>query len=62
MIHRGLSRREESGAKRVRMRAEMDLPDPERISRVYPHQLSGGQQQRAVIAMALWRNHVCCVG
>lgn len=32
---------------------ELDLPDPARISRSYPHQLSGGQQQRAMIAMAM---------
>src|SRR5947209_17009977 len=29
------------------------LPDPEQLSRSYPHQLSGGQRQRIMIAMAL---------
>ncbi|GAA4990718.1 ABC transporter ATP-binding protein [Pseudonocardia tropica] len=31
----------------------VDLPDPERRVRAYPHQLSGGQKQRVVIALAL---------
>lgn len=32
---------------------DVQLPDPQRIVRAYPHQLSGGQRQRAMIAMAL---------
>ncbi|AML52781.1 ABC transporter ATP-binding protein [Falsihalocynthiibacter arcticus] len=32
---------------------DVQLPDPKRIFKSYPHQLSGGQQQRIVIAMAL---------
>lgn len=31
----------------------VDLPDPDRAFRSYPHQLSGGQRQRAMIAQAL---------
>ena len=34
------------------MRA-VQLPEPERMIDVYPHQLSGGQRQRIMIAMAL---------
>jgi peptide/nickel transport system ATP-binding protein len=31
----------------------VQLPDPERLLRKYPHELSGGQRQRVMIAMAL---------
>jgi peptide/nickel transport system ATP-binding protein len=34
----------------------VDLPDPPRIARSFPHQLSGGQRQRIVIAIALANN------
>jgi peptide/nickel transport system ATP-binding protein len=32
---------------------QVALPQPERISRSYPHEISGGQRQRVAIAMAL---------
>ena len=32
---------------------KVQLPDPERIYKAYPHQLSGGQKQRVMIAMAM---------
>lgn len=31
----------------------VQLPEPERMVRAYPHQLSGGQRQRVVLAIAL---------
>lgn len=37
----------------LKMLADVNLPDPERVMEAYPHQISGGQQQRVVIAMAL---------
>ena len=52
MIHEGAS----AGSAWEMARAmveDVNLPDPERILKAYPHQLSGGQQQRIVIAMAL---------
>ncbi|WP_460776260.1 ABC transporter ATP-binding protein [Microbacterium sp. GXF7504] len=51
-IHGRLDRK----AARLRAVAEaarVQLPDPERLVRRYPHQLSGGQRQRVSIAMAL---------
>lgn len=53
----------EAGYHRARRRADRDrtltllrrvqLPDPERLLKKYPHELSGGQRQRLMIAMAL---------
>ena len=35
---------------------KVQISDPKRVMRRYPHQLSGGMQQRVVIAMALAKN------
>ena len=35
------------------MLKDVEIPDPERVVRRYPHELSGGMKQRSVIAMSL---------
>jgi peptide/nickel transport system ATP-binding protein len=37
----------------VQILKSVEIPDPERVARMYPHELSGGMAQRVVIAMAL---------
>jgi len=37
----------------VRVLRSVEIPDPERVARMYPHELSGGMAQRIVISMAL---------
>ncbi|NKX52729.1 ABC transporter ATP-binding protein, partial [Arthrobacter deserti] len=37
----------------LRMLELVEMPDPEKAFRSYPHQLSGGQRQRAMIAQSL---------
>jgi energy-coupling factor transporter ATP-binding protein EcfA2 len=50
--HLGVDRK--SSAKLVvQTLGEVELPDPERTMRFYPHELSGGMLQRAMIAMAI---------
>ena len=51
-IHRGLARRE-AWAEAVEMLRLVEIPDPERRVRSYPHELSGGMKQRVMIAIAL---------
>ncbi|WP_229567405.1 ABC transporter ATP-binding protein [Kocuria rhizophila] len=51
-LHRDTSPAE--AAERAKeMLAMVELPDPEKAFRSYPHQLSGGQRQRAMIAQSL---------
>ncbi|MCL2719361.1 MAG: ABC transporter ATP-binding protein [Lachnospiraceae bacterium] len=51
-IHTTLSRAE-CYEKVVKMLRDVELPDPERVCRQYPHELSGGMRQRVMIAMAM---------
>ncbi|KAM9861498.1 ABC transporter ATP-binding protein [Leucobacter sp. BZR 635] len=52
IVHRGM-RKKEANARAVELMRAMQIPDPERRARNYPHQLSGGMRQRIMIAMAL---------
>ena len=51
-FHRGASRRE-SFERAVEELRRVEIPDPAKRARNYPHQLSGGMRQRAMIAIAL---------
>ncbi|MCU1530557.1 MAG: glutathione transporter ATP-binding protein [Arthrobacter sp.] len=44
---------DEARLRALRMLDLVELPDPEKAFRSYPHQLSGGQRQRAMIAQSL---------
>ena len=41
------------GRRPLELLESVQMPDPPRMLRAYPHQLSGGQRQRVMIAMAL---------
>jgi oligopeptide/dipeptide ABC transporter ATP-binding protein len=51
-VHRGMSGNEAHEEARKALVA-VGLPDPDRITRRYPHELSGGMCQRVMIALAL---------
>ena len=51
-FHRGLSRPAALDAAAA-MLETVQIPDPARVLKRYPHELSGGQQQRIMFAMAL---------
>ncbi|MCG8633801.1 MAG: ABC transporter ATP-binding protein [Desulfobacterales bacterium] len=51
-LHRNVSRKE-SIEMAVDMLAKVQIPEPAKRVRSFPHQLSGGMRQRAMIAMAL---------
>ena len=51
-IHTELNK-EDRYQKAIEMMKEVELPDPERLYRQYPHELSGGMRQRVMIAAAM---------
>ncbi|MFU8848755.1 MAG: ABC transporter ATP-binding protein [Opitutales bacterium] len=51
-VHRKVSKKEALQIA-IRMLDTVNIPDPEKRVRQYPHELSGGQRQRVMIAMAL---------
>ncbi len=52
MLHQKLSRKD-AKAKTIALFEKVELPNPERIYKAYPHEISGGQKQRVMIAMAM---------
>ena len=49
----GQMTQEEATKRAEQLYRDLDLPDPDRLGRRYPHQVSGGQLQRLMAAMAL---------
>jgi peptide/nickel transport system ATP-binding protein len=49
----GTLTQEEADKRAVALYHALELPDPDRLGRRYPHQVSGGQLQRLMAAMAL---------
>lgn len=52
MHHRGM-KKAAAIAKAIAMLRAVNIPDPERIIRQYPHELSGGMRQKVMVAMGL---------
>ena len=55
VLHGQLTR-EEADRRAEELYRALELPDPDRLGRRYPHQVSGGQLQRLMAAMALCGN------
>jgi len=51
-LHTQLSK-EECKKKAIEMLSEVELPNPEAVYNMYPHELSGGMRQRVMIAAAM---------
>lgn len=53
LSHHGGASSREAWRRAISLLGELQIPDPDRVARRYPHQLSGGMQQRVVIGMAI---------
>ena len=53
LLDRGLAIPDEARARALHALREVDVPEPERRLRQYPHELSGGMRQRVALAMAM---------
>jgi peptide/nickel transport system ATP-binding protein len=52
LIHRNISKKE-AKKQSIALFNQVELPEPDKMYKRYPHQLSGGQKQRVMIAMAM---------
>ena len=52
VLHKKLSK-QAAKAKTIELFQQVELPQPEKMLKRYPHQISGGQKQRVMIAMAI---------
>jgi peptide/nickel transport system ATP-binding protein len=52
ILHKNLNHRNAKAAALILLQ-KVQIDDPERVYKKYPHQLSGGQRQRVMIAMAI---------
>ena len=52
----GQLNQEEANQRAIELYRALELPDPEKLGKRYPHQVSGGQLQRLMAAMALCGN------
>ena len=52
LLHQKVTKKDAKN-KTIKLFEQVQLPDPERIFKSYPHEISGGQKQRVMIAMAM---------
>ena len=52
-VQHGIATQEEANVRAEALYRALELPDPDRLGKRYPHQVSGGQLQRLMAAMAL---------